>query len=159
MAAIDLTATYKDRTYRQPKSRPVALAENIRVIDFAEAARKKGSALAQNDTIDILTIPVNTYVYDVFAIVKTASAAAGTVQIGDSGSATGFITSIATNATALTSVPGNGAYIYSSSAATAPKVYAAANAVRVTISGATAPADGIIELHVLTNNTTLSVTE
>ena len=159
MANIDLTQTYKDRTYRQPKFRPVALAENIRVIDFAEAARKKGSALAQNDTIDILPIPINTYVYDVFAIIKTASTAAGTVQIGDSSSATGFITSISTNSTALTSVPESGSYIYSTSAATSPKVYSAANAVRVTISGATAPADGIIELHILTNDTTLSVNE
>lgn len=159
MTAIDLTATYKDRKYRQLKSRPVELQEYIRVIDFAEAAVKKGSALAQNDTIDLFTIPAGTYIYDCFAVVKTPSAAAGTVQIGDSGSATGFITSISTNATALTAVPGNGAYVYSTTAATAPKLYATANVVRCTVSGATAPADGIIELHVFYNETPSSVNE
>lgn len=137
MTAIDLTATYKDRNYRQLKSRPVELQEYIRVIDFAEAAVKKGSALAQNDTIDLFTIPVGTYIYDCFAVIKTASAAAGTVQIGDSGSATGFITSISTNATALTTVPGNGAYIYIMTAATA-LLYATAN-VTVASSGANSP--------------------
>lgn len=149
-----------NRNLKQPRSRAIPFEHVTIVLDFASLAAFKGSALAQNDTIDAWKIPQGFLVYDVFAVVKTASTASATIQIGDASASTGFITSISTNGTAGAAAAGSGSYIYSTSAATSPKSYwAASGLLRATINSATAPADGVVELHVIGFNSTLNTNE
>ena len=149
-----------NRNLKQPRSRAIPFEHVTIVLDFASLATLKGSALAKDDTIDTWKIPQGFLVYDAFAVVKTASTAAATIQVGDASSATGFITSVACNGTAGTATPGSGAYIYSTTAATSPKSYwAASGLLRATINSAAAPADGVVELHIIGFNSTLNTNE
>ena len=121
------------------------------VINFADVLATKGSALAQNDTVDILTINPGERIVDVTARIITAGTASSTVTVGDQAGATSYIASVACDGTAGTVTGANGAYIFSQSG-TAPyavtwvggKYYTAANTLRMTL-GATAPQAGVIE--------------
>ena len=149
-----------NRNLKQPRSRAIPFEHVTIVLDFASLAALKGSALAQNDTIDTWKIPQGFLVYDAFAVVKTASTAAATIQVGDASTATGFITSVACNGTAGTATPGTGSYVYSTTAATSPKSYwAASGLLRATINSVAAPADGVVELHIIGFNSTLNTNE
>lgn len=121
------------------------------VISFADVLATKGSTLAQNDTVDVLTINPGERVVDVTARVITAGTTSSTVTVGDQAGATSYITSVACDGTAGTVTGADGAYIFSQ-AGTVPyavtwvggKYYTAANTVRLTL-GATAPQAGVIE--------------
>lgn len=110
-------------------------------------------ASAGSKTADIITIPAGFVVEEVWAKQVTA----GTNQaftVGDSGSATGFITSL--NASSGTGITGaDGAYLNAAFATTPAvtgvynggKAYATANALRITL-GATPVTTGVYQFVV-----------
>lgn len=124
------------------------------VINFADVLATKGSALAQNDTVDIVPLNPGERVIDVTARIITAGTASSTVTVGDQAGAASYIASVAIDGTAGTVTGGNGAYLFSQSGTTpfavtwvGGKYYTAANTLRMTL-GATAPQAGILEFTV-----------
>lgn len=77
--------------------------------------------LSTSDTYDIIYLPAGSMVLAVVATVVTAEGATATMGVGDSASATQFLTARDCNAVSSTA-----------SAASTWKYYAAANAIRVT---------------------------
>jgi len=77
--------------------------------------------LAQGESVTLINIPAKTVVKDVVCVVETAEAADDTFGIGDSASATQFLSAVTANATGATLA-----------AATTVKYYAAANDIRLT---------------------------
>lgn len=142
MANIDLTYPPAGSSYRIYNRSPYT----IRVVDFAEAATVKGSALAQNDTIDILDLSAGELVQDVFIRTMAAGTAGATVQVGDASSATGYVASVAVDATANTMTQGTGAYLVNGTTHIAGTLYTSAGVLRLTVNSSTAPAAGRIEV-------------
>ncbi len=124
------------------------------VINFADVLATKGSALAQNDTVDIVPLNIGERVVDVTARIITAGTTSSTVTVGDQAGATSYLTTLAVDGTAGTVSGANGAYIFTQSGTTpfavtwvGGKYYAAANTLRMTL-GATAPQAGVVEFTV-----------
>jgi len=121
------------------------------VISFADVLATKGSALATNDTVDILTLNPGERVVNVTARVITAGTASSTVTVGDQSDADGYIASVACDGTAGTVSGANGAYLFTQYGTTpfavtwvGGKSYSATNTLRMTL-GATAPQAGVVE--------------
>ncbi len=124
------------------------------VINFADVLATKGSALAQNDTVDILTLNPGERIVDVTSRIITAGTGSSTVTVGDQAGAASYISSVACDGTAGTVTGANGAYIFTQSGTTpfaitwlGGKYYTAANTLRMTL-GATAPQAGVIEFTI-----------
>jgi len=107
-----------------------------RVIDFEEATTKKGSALAQNDTIDVITIPAGTVCTQVMVREMKVGTASTTMQVGDQTTATKYITSVALD----------GALQAFSACSPTAVFYSAANAVQICLNSATAVTMGRFEI-------------
>jgi urease accessory protein UreE len=95
-------------------------------LDFAEiaAARAAASAvaLANGDTLEVLPLPAGTLVLAAGGDVSKAEGATATIDLGDSGSATRFLSNLDLNAVADTA-----------SALSNPHFYASATTVRITL--------------------------
>lgn len=118
------------------------------VINFADVLATKGSALAQNDTVDALAVYAGERVKEVYVRAITAGTASSTFTVGDQAGATGFITSVAADAAAGTVTTAYGTYVQAGSTTyltTGGKYYSAANTIRLTL-GATAPQAGVVEV-------------
>jgi len=132
-----------------------------RSIDFVKVAAAKGTALVQNDTVDIWTVPAGTRVYDAWTRIQVAGTAGSTLTLGDVASATGFITSVALDAAAQTHVLGNGAYLVNNATpivTVTPKFYSAATVLRATLNSSATPQTGVVEVNWLVLSPTLSTT-
>ena len=95
-------------------------------LDFAKIAAARAAAgaaaLAATDTLEVLPLPAGTLVLAVGGDVTTAEGATATIDVGDAGSATRFLSNLNLNAVANTA-----------SALSNPHFYADATNVRITI--------------------------
>lgn len=151
-ATVDMTAPITtsfsaDRAWEM--SSP--FTKKVRIIDFATATTLKGSALAQNDTLDVVKIPAGSYVQDVIVRNLVVGTASTTAQVGDSATPTGYIVSVALDAAAQTFNVASGTLIVGSTITAMPfgKFYTTADAVRLTLNNATAVTMGRIEVTAL----------
>lgn len=89
------TAAYFDRGEKS-----VFMMETV--LDFAKIAAARAAAgvaaLAATDTLEIMPLPPHTFVLGVSATVETVEGAAATIDIGDAGSATRFLSNVDLNA-------------------------------------------------------------
>lgn len=98
---------YKDYTG------PISYYYKRKVIDFAECAALKGSALAQNDVIEAIPLNAGEILVGGFAKIITAGTASTTAQVGITGDdADGLIASVALDGSAGTVTAANGAYLF-----------------------------------------------
>lgn len=110
---------------------------------------------AASDVIKLIPINAGEYVRNVWVRVLTASATgSSTINVGDSGSATGWISGFDATTAASTTVGSSGANLFTQAGSgvygvtwTGGKGYAAADYVAFTL-GATPPAAGIYEVIV-----------
>ena len=88
------------------------------------AARSAASAtaLAATDTLEVIPVKAGTLVLAVGGQVTTAEGATATMDLGDSGSATRYVSNLDLNATGFTA-----------SALSAPYLYSSASAIRITL--------------------------
>lgn len=94
----------------------------------------------------LIPIPANTVVWAVVATVNTvATVSSSTVNIGDSGSATQYLSALSTTSAASTM-----------SASTAQKLYSAADKIIVTL-GTTPPTNGVLTVNMFTSKVTPSL--
>jgi hypothetical protein len=132
-----------------------------RTIDFVKAKAAKGSALVQNDTIDVFQLPAGTRIYDCWTRIQVAATASTTMTLGDVASATGFVVSVALDAAAQTQVCGNGAYLVSNATpiiTVVPKFYSTATVLRAVLNSSATPLVGAVEVNLLTIAPTVSIT-
>jgi hypothetical protein len=123
----------------------------IRILSFLDATTLKGSALVQNDTIDLFTVEAGMLVKDVYARILVPDAASTTMQIGDTANAaTEFVTSVTLDSVAQTFFPGNGLGFMSAGGTVAGfsgVFYATADTIRCKINSSGAPATaGLVEV-------------
>ena len=131
--------------------RPSEEQVRIRILSFLDATTLKGSALVQNDTIDLFTIEAGMRVKDVYARILVPDAASTTMQIGDvANAATEFITSVTLDSAAQTFFPGNGLGFMTAGGTVAGfggPFYATADTIRCKINSSGAPATaGLVEV-------------
>lgn len=132
------------------------------VIKWADATSTKGSALVQNDTVDVLPIYAGELVVGAFMRIITAGTGSSTCQVGDSAQAAGYIASTALDATAGTvslspgtlTTANNFVMVQASSGAyavtfTGGKFYTSNNTLRVKINSSTAPIAGVVEFGLI----------
>jgi hypothetical protein len=95
-------------------------------LDFAKIAAARvaagAAALAATDTLEVLPVPANCLVLAVGVQVTKAEGATATMDVGDSGSATRFVSNANLNATGSVA-----------SALTSPHLYTAASQIRITL--------------------------
>lgn len=95
-------------------------------LDFAKIAAARSAAgvaaLAATDTLEVLPLPAGALVLAVGAQVTKAEGATATMDVGDSGSATRYLSNADLNATGNTA-----------SALTSPYLYTAAGVLRITL--------------------------
>jgi len=93
MATYDLTLGGSLAT---PGTQPPAAVWIEGVVDFSKV--NSGAGAAQNDVVQVVNIPANTFVLGVVVFVTKASTNAGTVNVGDGVAATRYLTGTAINA-------------------------------------------------------------
>lgn len=103
---------YKDYTG------PISYYYKRKVIDFAECAALKGSALAQNDVIEAIPLNAGEILVGGFAKIITKGTASTTAQVGTGGDTDGLIKSVALDGNAGTVTAANGAYLLTQSGST-----------------------------------------
>ena len=139
-------SSYKDY------ERPVAIYQKSKVVDFAECKTLKGSALAQNDVIEVIPAKAGEVCVGLYSKILVADAGASTCDIGVTGDdADGFTNALALNGTAGTVTYSTGAYMLNT---TGPvliggKSFATADTIDLVIDSATAPTTGRIEIVAL----------
>ena len=120
-----------------------------RVIDFAEALAKKGSALANADVIQAMPVKAGEAVVNVFLRVITPGTASSTAGVGDGAGTTSYIATASgvLDAAAGTIVKASGAYIQTEAAPPVLKckLYTTDDTIDLLL-GATAPQAGVVEL-------------
>lgn len=155
MSAVSSTVTtgvYEGEGYKLRKH----------VIKWADATSTKGSALAQNDTVDVMKIYAGELVVGAWIRTITAGTGSSTCQVGDQSQAAGFIASTALDSAAGTLALGPGTlttannYIMVQAGAstyavtfTGGKFYTDDNTVRVKINSSTAPIAGVHEFGII----------
>lgn len=95
------------------------------VIDFAQRPLAFGTA----DKAEVAKIPAGSFVKNVFLEIITPEGSAINVDIGDTGSAAGYIAATSANAAAGTRVQAAGALLYTTLFYLGPKYYAAADSI------------------------------
>jgi hypothetical protein len=153
-ATVDLTSPITSsfsasRAWEQSSS----AIRKFRVIDWAEVLAAKGSATAQNDTVDVIKIPAGSFVKDVIVrqLVAPVSTAAETMQVGDTTHPTNYIVSFDLQSAANTCVAASGTAIVSQAAGgltityLGGLYYASADAIRVTLNSSAAVTAGKTE--------------
>lgn len=114
-------------------------------VDFAAATKKKGSALASTDVLQMLTIPAGMYVQNVFIKIVTASAAAAlTATVGDGTDVDGWDAAVDFEGAAKTITYGIGGT--DAFATTNGKVYAAADTIDAVLTVTTVTAWGVFDV-------------
>lgn len=151
MATVTLTPADPKSAYPVFEGAKIEVRRHL--LDFAEAATKKGSNLAATDVIETVSVKAGEIVVGVWAYVRTAMGAAGTATIGDGTDPDGFTASFSVNSTGATF--SSGAYMLNT---TGPvlvggKLYTADDTIDVVLGGTVANA-GQVELFVLILPTT-----
>ena len=128
----------------QSWGKPSAKFSRTRVLDFAEAVTKKGSALVNGNTIDIMPFYAGELVTNVISRILVAGTASCTVTVGDDATAAGFMASLAVDGAANTVANSTGSFIFTQAGSSAyavtwvgGKFYTATNALRIALSSGT----------------------
>ena len=135
---VDLTKPVDKSQFRAFVS-PCDFERVTRVIDFEEATTKKGSALAQNDTIDAIVFGAGTVCGGVMVREMKVGTTGTTMQVGDQTTATKYITSVALDGSLQAFAASAATYVF----------YSAANAVQLCLNAATAVTMGRFEVTAL----------
>lgn len=126
MAAYTDSYGFNKGSAAVPAYGPMRLGFYEVVLDFAAIAAARSAAgataLAATDTLDIIPVPAGTTVLAAGVQVTKAEGATATMDVGDSGSATRYLSNADLNATA-----------YTTSALDAPYTYGTAGAIRITL--------------------------
>lgn len=122
------------------------------VLDFANLKTTAGGAYTptSGDVLQLMDVPANCVVLGVYLNRVTAMSTAGTVQVGDTDSGTGWLaTATGLNATGIVTPDGAYAQVATTPvAANKPKVYTAAKELSATLGGVLA-ADGKVVVNVV----------
>ena len=149
-ATVDLSTGANDSRYQVYEKRPIL---RTHVVDFAKALALKGSALAQNDTVDLLPLYKGELLKSITVRVITAGTDSSTIAVGESDDSgtDNYIASVTVDSAAGTIFNAGGAAIFTQATSDDKPVtwvggkYMAANkALRCTL-GATAPQAGVLE--------------
>lgn len=151
MATVKVYPAKPNSSYKD-YDKAVGIYSKSKVIDFAECAALKGSALAQNDVIEAIPAKAGEVCIGIYYKILVADAGASTADIGVTGDdPDGFFNAAALNATAGTTAFSSGAYTLNT---TGPvliggKSFATADTIDLVIDSATAPTTGRLELVAL----------
>lgn len=146
MATVTLTPADPKSAYPVFEGAKIEVRRHL--LDFAEAATKKGSNLAAADVIETVSVKAGEIVVGVWARVKTAMGAAGTAEVGDGVDPNGFIASVDLNALGATF--SSGAYMLNTigPVLVGGKLYTADDTIDLVLGGTVANA-GQVEIFVL----------
>jgi len=146
MADVNITSYGVNAVFEQP-----AYIVRKRKVDLAEAAAKKGSALAANDVIQAIEVQAGEIVVGGYLKVLTGNGASNVASVGDGDSTAGYLVGT-TDINTVATIPFNGVLLQLGSATfqmTGGKVYAADDTIDIKLlAGGTVGSVGVYELAV-----------